>query len=740
MAKVSLRIYIREIESLVDQGRLDEAIAHCRHILKTFPKHLETYRLLGKAYLEAKRYAEAVDIFQRVLMAVPDDFVAHVGMSIVRDDEGRLDEAIWYMERAFEAQPSNAAIQGELQRLYGRRDGVEPPRIRMTRGALAHMYVQGELHPQAIAEIRAVLAEDPNRADMHVLLARAYFRNGQKSEAAEVCAQLLKKYPYCLDANRVLVEILPGTERAESTQVYRHRVNEMDPYAAFASGSVFQSSEVADAAVSLERLEWKGQAVDMQPEWGTSLGIGLTSGAAAEKPEWMKPETGEAGEGAAAETGAEIPVWMRAAGWSAASGAAEEGQPPFVPEEGEGELAQADLPDWIKAMAPPEGAPAGEPQPGPAPTGAQPEEPVLPPASRPPPGLGELGTSAQEQDDALAWLESLAAKHGAKSEELLTRPEERLESPPEWVQQVGAGQEQPSAQPGADETGVWLSGLSEGGGAEAPAAAAAEEAVPDWLKGLEPGEPVSAAETPASEQELPGWLSDLDTGVAARPEGVSGGKVDLNNAPMEEIASLPGIGEQLAMGIVAHRQAFGEFTSLEDLLKIAGIGPAMIAELRGLVTISGVEPAFAAGEAEPELPEWLREEAGALEQAQPTGPAEWQPLAEGGGEIPPAAPAATEEPLPRPRRTGALGALQDPLFKKAQDELQRGEVPAALEGYAALIRKGRWLDEIIYDLREVLYRYPIDISIWQTLGDAYMRAHRLQEALDAYTKAEELLR
>ncbi|MGZ6347094.1 MAG: tetratricopeptide repeat protein, partial [Anaerolineales bacterium] len=136
MAKVSLRNYNREIEGLIEHGQLDEAIAHCHHILKFFPKNLETYRLLGKAYLEAKRYKEATDIFQRVLMAAPDDFVSHVGMSIINDDQNKLDDSIWHMERAFEVQPSNAAIQGELQRLFGRRDGVEPPKIRLTRGAL----------------------------------------------------------------------------------------------------------------------------------------------------------------------------------------------------------------------------------------------------------------------------------------------------------------------------------------------------------------------------------------------------------------------------------------------------------------------------------------------------------------------------------------------------------------------------------------------------------------------------
>lgn len=222
MAKVSLRIYDREIEGLIEHGqRLDEAIAHCRHILKTYPKQLETYRLLGKAYLEAKRYNEAVEIFQRVLMVAPDDFVAHVGMSIIADDQGKLDEAIWHMERAFEVQPSNAAIQGELQRLFGRRDGVEPPKIRLTRGALAHMYVQGELFTQAISEIRAVLSNDAKRVDMQALLATAYFRNGQKAEATDICNDLLTRYPYCLQANRLMVEILPGTQQAAAVQSCR---------------------------------------------------------------------------------------------------------------------------------------------------------------------------------------------------------------------------------------------------------------------------------------------------------------------------------------------------------------------------------------------------------------------------------------------------------------------------------------------------------------------------------------
>ena len=133
MANISLRAYYREIEELIGHGRIDEVISHCRHILKFYPKDVSIYRLLAKAYLESQRFSDATDIFQRVLSVIPDDFVAHVGMSIIREDEGNMDAAIWHMERAFEVQPSNSAIRDELRRLFGRRDGMEPPKIRLTR-------------------------------------------------------------------------------------------------------------------------------------------------------------------------------------------------------------------------------------------------------------------------------------------------------------------------------------------------------------------------------------------------------------------------------------------------------------------------------------------------------------------------------------------------------------------------------------------------------------------------------
>ncbi|MCH7609572.1 MAG: tetratricopeptide repeat protein [Chloroflexi bacterium] len=321
MSELSLRAYGREIDELIERERLDEAIAHCRYILQTYSKHLETYRLLGKAYLEAKRYGDAADIFQRVLSAIPDDFVSHVGMAIVREDEGNLDAAIWHMERAFETNPSNPAIQQEMKRLISRRDGLEPHKVRLTRGALARMYAHGELFAQAITELRSALQEDAERPDLQVLLASMYWQTDQRSDAIAISNQILEKLPYCAEANRIQAANLQANDRVEEAAVYHRRLASLDPYAAFVESALADANSVEDSAVSLEKLDWvPGEALPStatgQPSWAAKLGM-----------EMQKPSEDSAEEVKPAQTGP-LPSWL------------EPGEPPPFEAAAEKELRQ----------------------------------------------------------------------------------------------------------------------------------------------------------------------------------------------------------------------------------------------------------------------------------------------------------------------------------------------------------------------------------------------------------------
>lgn len=69
-------------------------------------------------------------------------------------------------------------------------------------------------------------------------------------------------------------------------------------------------------------------------------------------------------------------------------------------------------------------------------------------------------------------------------------------------------------------------------------------------------------------------------GGAAAPDT---GTVSLNNASASELTALPGVGESTAAAIVAHREANGPFTAVEQLMDVRGIGPAKFEAMRDMV-------------------------------------------------------------------------------------------------------------------------------------------------------------
>jgi len=666
MAKIALRAYNHEIESLIEARQIDEAIAHCRHILKTFPKHIQTYRLLGNAFLESQRYGDAADILQRVLSSIPDDFIAHVGMSVIREDEGNLEDAIYHMERAFEVQPANKAIQEELRRLYGRRDGFEPPKVRLSRGALARMYSKGELYPQALAELRAALAEHPERLDLKLLLARNYLRVGQRVEAVDVCNTLLRKLPYCLEANQIMAEVLANSERAEDAMAYRRRVASLDPYEAHVSPLLPNAGRVPDGTVTVERLAYQpGMPLvpgDYQPEWAASLGVHVPEEYPGldEFPEWLggeppKPKgpalVEEDGKtpisfepfSAEAETPAElegeIPDFMRQAGWQSGTGEPGAGEPSdelvFFDEEAEDFLAgsdeltglpQAELPDWVREMAPPEETRSSEwVIESPAPE-AEAEE------------LAELLGDVEAPAETPEWLDELA---------------EDPDVPSYLAQTAMLGSTRAQAQPADD--------------AETPEAPETEQELPDWLKDLEPqavGSREGEAFADMEQDEIPDWLAEADVEVEPAADEVSTWLAqDLGSIEEFEQAEAPKISEISEISeIVPGTEIVEVFESVEahaeaDLPKPEAVTdaeveaeplpteelPAWVQEVQAVeVPVeSELEGAEAELEelAEPaeEIPDWLQEAQavevsaqGALEGAQ----AELEELAEPAEEIP----------------------------------------------------------------------------------------------------------
>jgi hypothetical protein len=163
---------------------------------------------------------------------------------------------------------------------------------------------------------------------------------------------------------------------------------------------------------------------------------------------------------------------------------------------------EPELPDWLRA-------PAEEP------SEATPPPPTLPPSPR---------STAQGEDAALAWLEALAVRQGAKEEEMVSNRSVSADEMPEWLRDsssadVGVPAEpQPGAQAMAGPT---------------------ETALPDWLKAMseEAQTPPASGKSETAIPPLPSGKGETPTRPAAKPRRLRPSKSKPAEAPKAALAA-----------------------------------------------------------------------------------------------------------------------------------------------------------------------------------------------------------
>jgi competence protein ComEA len=90
-----------------------------------------------------------------------------------------------------------------------------------------------------------------------------------------------------------------------------------------------------------------------------------------------------------------------------------------------------------------------------------------------------------------------------------------------------------------------------------------------------------ARELSDGEQVVVFSINDQDEAMGTS----SGGLISINRASNKQLEELPGIGPALSARIVAWREANGGFKSIEDLLKVSGIGENLLSGVMDLVTL-----------------------------------------------------------------------------------------------------------------------------------------------------------
>jgi competence protein ComEA len=105
-----------------------------------------------------------------------------------------------------------------------------------------------------------------------------------------------------------------------------------------------------------------------------------------------------------------------------------------------------------------------------------------------------------------------------------------------------------------------------------------------------PTPPAKAPTPPAGARTAP---AAAPTPPVAAPEKhnhtvqASTPRLDLNEATLEQLMDLPGIGESKAKAIVELRGRLGKFTKVEQLLEAKGIGDKVLEKLKPFVRVGG---------------------------------------------------------------------------------------------------------------------------------------------------------
>jgi competence protein ComEA len=61
--------------------------------------------------------------------------------------------------------------------------------------------------------------------------------------------------------------------------------------------------------------------------------------------------------------------------------------------------------------------------------------------------------------------------------------------------------------------------------------------------------------------------------------------VNINTASADDLSALPGIGPTIAQRIVDYRTAHGPFSHIEDIMNVAGIGPATFDNIKDVISV-----------------------------------------------------------------------------------------------------------------------------------------------------------
>ncbi len=263
--------------ALFNEGRYIKAATLAQTMTERYPLHGFGWKVLGAAYKQIGRSADALVSVKRAVVLMPRDAESHSNLGTILQDLGRLEEADTRLRRALDINPDYAEAYSNLGNILqnlGRLDEAEAicRRALQIKPDFAEAYSNlgnilqnlGRLD-EAEASCRRALQIKPDFIEAHINLGVALQDLGRLKEAETSYRWAVKIRPDLAEAHNNLGNVLRQQGRLDDAEASYRRVLEIKPdfvEAYINLGSIFQDLGRLDDAVASYR-----RALEIQPDF-----------------------------------------------------------------------------------------------------------------------------------------------------------------------------------------------------------------------------------------------------------------------------------------------------------------------------------------------------------------------------------------------------------------------------------------------------------------------------------------
>lgn len=226
---MKLRDFLQWGEQALALRHADLAEEIARYVLKQSPSNLDARTLLGRVHLKSHQFAQAEEQLTQALDMDPENVALLTVFAELLEIQGREEDRLVMLSRAFECDPARVEIKQRLLALRRKEEGEAGSNGSLTRAGLARIHLRSGLLEHAIAELRFLLEKTEAHWSAQVALMEAYWLSGDRQATSRLADEIVREHPNCLKAVLLSADVRAHMGLIDQARQLLERARQIDP-------------------------------------------------------------------------------------------------------------------------------------------------------------------------------------------------------------------------------------------------------------------------------------------------------------------------------------------------------------------------------------------------------------------------------------------------------------------------------------------------------------------------------